>query len=64
MSTRALSPRAAVTMAAVVNLVGALCSTEVATTVGRGIVDISGGVTMELVLAAVVGAVAVNLITW
>jgi PiT family inorganic phosphate transporter len=63
-SARALSPRAAVTMAAVANLVGALYSTEVAKTVGKGIVDISGGVTLELVLAAVVGAVAWNLFTW
>jgi PiT family inorganic phosphate transporter len=63
-STRALTPRAAVSMAAVANLLGALYSTEVAKTVGKGIVDVSGGVTLRLVLAAVVGAVAWNLITW
>ena len=63
-STRALSPRAAVTMAAVANLVGALYSTEVAKTVGKGIVDVAGGVTLELVFAAVVGAVCWNLLTW
>ncbi len=63
-STRALSPRNAVLMAAVANLAGALYSTEVAKTVGKGIVDVTGGVTLELVFAAVVGAVAWNLITW
>jgi inorganic phosphate transporter, PiT family len=63
-STRALSPRVAVSMAAVANLVGALYSTEVARTVGKGIVDIAGGVSLELVLAGVVGAVVWNLVTW
>jgi len=63
-STRALSPRLAVLMAAVANLLGALYSTEVAKTVGKGIVDVAGGVTMELVFSAVFGAVAWNLITW
>jgi inorganic phosphate transporter, PiT family len=63
-STRALSPRAAVTMAAVANLIGALYSTEVAKTVGKGIVDVAGGVTLELVFSAVVGAVFWNLLTW
>ena len=63
-STRALSPRVAVSMAATANLLGALYSTEVARTVGKGIVDIGGGVTLELVLSAVVGAVVWNLVTW
>jgi PiT family inorganic phosphate transporter len=63
-STRALSPRNAVLMAAVANLCGALYSTEVAKTIGKGIVDITGGVSLELVFAAVVGAVTWNLITW
>ncbi len=63
-STRALSPRVAVTMAAIANLVGALYSTEVAKTVGKGIVDVTGGVSLELVLAAVIGAVFWNLLTW
>ena len=63
-STRALSARNAVIMAAVANLVGSLYSTEVAKTVGKGIVDVTGGVTLELVFAAVMGAVVWNLITW
>jgi PiT family inorganic phosphate transporter len=63
-STRALSPRAAVTMAAVANLIGALYSTEVAKTVGKGIVDVADGVTLELVFSAVIGAVFWNLLTW
>jgi PiT family inorganic phosphate transporter len=63
-STRALTPRVAVSMAAVANLVGALYSTEVARTVGKGIVDVAGGVTVELVFAGVAGAVVWNLITW
>jgi PiT family inorganic phosphate transporter len=63
-STRALSARNAVIMAAVANLVGSLYSTEVAKTVGKGIVDVTGGVTLELVCAAVTGAVTWNLVTW
>ena len=62
-STRALSPRVAVLMAAVLNMLGAFVGTKVAETVGAGIIE-TGGVTLELVLAAVLGAVAWNLITW
>jgi PiT family inorganic phosphate transporter len=62
-STRALSPRVAVLMAASLNLLGALISTSVAKTVGEGLVD-TELVTMELVLAALVGAVTWNFITW
>jgi inorganic phosphate transporter, PiT family len=62
-STRALSPRAAVLMAAVANLAGALVSTHVATTVGKGIVD-TQFVTLPLILAALIGAVVWNFTTW
>jgi len=62
-STRALSPRVAVLMAAGFNLLGALISTNVATTVGKGIVQ-TNLVTPELVLAAVAGAIVWNLVTW
>ncbi|HTX69067.1 MAG TPA: inorganic phosphate transporter [Thermoleophilia bacterium] len=62
-STRALSPRMAVLMAAGFNLLGALISTNVATTVGKGIVQ-TNLVTPELVLAAVAGAIVWNLVTW
>ena len=62
-STRALSPRMAVLVAAIFNLVGALVSVGVASTVGKGIVD-TGLVTLPLVLSALVGAVAWNFTTW
>jgi len=62
-STRALSPRVAVLMAAGLNLLGAFLYTGVAHTVGEGLVD-TDLVTLPLVLAALVGAVAWNLITW
>jgi len=62
-STRAISPRVAVLMAASLNLVGALLYTGVAKTVGEGLVD-TDLVTLPLVLAALVGAVAWNFTTW
>jgi PiT family inorganic phosphate transporter len=63
-STRALSPRVALGLAAVFNLIGSLVSTKVANTVG-GI--ISAPATTEglvVVFAAVVGAITWNLVTW
>lgn len=64
-STKVLSPRTAVTMAAILNLVGALLGSEVASTLGKGIVntDVVMGSTI-LVLAALIGAIAWNLLTW
>lgn len=62
-STRALAPRLAVAFAGVLNFAGAFVSTKVAATVGKGIVD-TGAVTVEVVLAGVVGATAWNLVTW
>jgi PiT family inorganic phosphate transporter len=62
-STRALSPRAAVLSAAVLNFAGAFVSFEVAATVAKGIVD-ADAVTLDVVLAGVVGAITWNLITW
>jgi inorganic phosphate transporter, PiT family len=64
-STKALTPRVALGLAAVMNLVGALISTKVAATVGSGIIDPptgSGG--LQVVFAALVGAIVWNLITW
>jgi PiT family inorganic phosphate transporter len=64
-STKALSPRAAVLMAAVLNFLGALLGEEVAQTLGSGIVNpavVAGS--HLLVLAALIGAIAWNLITW
>jgi phosphate/sulfate permease len=65
-STRALTPRVALAMAAVCNVVGALISTKVASTVGSGIIPPpTGGTTgLLVVLAALGGAIAWNLLTW
>jgi inorganic phosphate transporter, PiT family len=62
-STRAISPRVAVLMAASLNLLGALVSTSVAKTVGSGLVN-TDLVTQQVVLAALIGAIAWNLTTW
>src|SRR4051812_45378247 len=62
-STRALSPRMAVLIAAIANLAGAFVTTAVAKTVGSGIID-TGLATPKTVLAAVIGATAWNLLTW
>ncbi len=64
-STKALTPRVALALAAVMNLIGALISTEVAKTVGEGIIDTPRGNNgLEIVFAALVGAIVWNLITW
>jgi inorganic phosphate transporter, PiT family len=64
-STRALTPRTALAMAAVLNLVGAFLGTEVAQTVGKGIIDAPEGLPgLTVVLAALLGAISWNLITW
>ena len=62
-STRALSPRKAVLVAAIANLAGAFVTTAVAKTVGKGIID-TGLATETTVLAALLGAITWNLITW
>src|SRR5215210_2294713 len=62
-STRALSPRMAVAIAAVANLAGAFVTTAVAKTVGKGIID-TGLANEKTVLAALIGAIVWNLITW
>jgi PiT family inorganic phosphate transporter len=64
-STRALAPRTALLMAAVMNLVGAFLGTEVATTVGSGIIAAPQGIPgLLVVLCALLGAIAWNLLTW
>src|ERR671927_1612638 len=62
-STRALSPRLAVLVAAIANLAGAFVTTAVAKTVGKGIID-TGLANEKTVLAALLGAITWNLITW
>ncbi|WP_433280314.1 anion permease [Pseudonocardia xinjiangensis] len=64
-ATRALAPRTALALAAVMNLVGAFLGTEVASTVGSGIIEEPQGSSgLLVVLAALVGAIVWNLITW
>jgi phosphate/sulfate permease len=64
-STKALTPRAALALASVMNLVGAVISTKVAATVGAGIIDAPTGTSgLQVVFAALIGAIAWNLITW
>ncbi|MDR2462831.1 MAG: inorganic phosphate transporter, partial [Verrucomicrobiales bacterium] len=62
-STRALSPRAAIVLAAACNLFGALIGVAVAKTIGSGIVD-TGAVTLSTIAAALIGAIVWNLLTW
>ena len=62
-STRALTVKAAIFMAAFLNFAGAMVSTKVASTIGKGIVD-ANNVTQLVVLAGVLGAILWNLITW
>lgn len=61
--TRALSIRNAVILCAGLNFLGALSSTAVATTMGKGIVD-PKDVTHQVVAAALLGAIIWDLITW
>jgi PiT family inorganic phosphate transporter len=61
--TRALSPRPAVLISAAANLAGAFVTTAVATTVGKGLID-TGLATEKTVLAALLGAIVWNLMTW
>ncbi|WP_402462756.1 inorganic phosphate transporter [Isoptericola aurantiacus] len=66
-STRALTPRIAVAMAAVMNFVGALLGTAVAETIATSIVNLDGeGPVQALIvlLGALVGAIAWNLLAW
>jgi inorganic phosphate transporter, PiT family len=62
-STRALGPRPAVVSAAILNFAGAFVSLKVAATVATGIVDPSV-ISLDVVLAGLVGAITWNLITW
>ncbi|MGW0607045.1 anion permease [Streptomyces sp. NPDC002640] len=62
-STGAMKPKTAVAMSAVLNLVGAFLSVEVANTISKGLVDESG-IQPEVIFAALVGAILWNLLTW
>jgi inorganic phosphate transporter, PiT family len=64
-STRALTPRVALVMAAVGNFVGAHFGAKVASTVGSGLVDLPTGLaSLGVVFAGVLGAIGWNLLTW
>src|SRR5690349_6088662 len=63
-STRALTPRIALILAAVMNFVGALLGQQVAHTVSDVISPPEGNAGMLVVLAGLLGAIAWNLITW
>ncbi|HKE69539.1 MAG TPA: inorganic phosphate transporter, partial [Nocardioidaceae bacterium] len=64
-STRALTPRVALILGAVMNFVGAFLGTGVAETVGKGVINAPSGTQgLTVVLGALVGAILWNLITW
>jgi PiT family inorganic phosphate transporter len=62
-STKVLTPRQAILLAAMGNLAGAMAGTAVAGTIGRGLVD-THVVTMQTVLCALLGAIVWDLLTW
>ncbi len=66
-ATGALKPKTAVLLAAVLNLVGAFLSTEVAKTISGGIVredQISSAIFPAVILAGLIGAITWNMLTW
>jgi PiT family inorganic phosphate transporter len=64
-STRALTPRVALAMAAVFNLIGSFLGAKVAKTVGSGIIDLRAEKgALVVVFAALIGAITWNLLTW
>jgi PiT family inorganic phosphate transporter len=62
-STRALPPRVAITLASLLNFAGAFISLEVAATVAKDVVE-GGAITPTVVFAGLIGAIAWNLTTW
>jgi inorganic phosphate transporter, PiT family len=62
-STRALAPRTAITLASILNFAGAFVSLKVAATIATGIIN-AGQVTETIAFAGLVGAIAWNLLTW
>jgi len=63
-STRALTPRIALALAAVMNLVGAFLGQEVANTVGSVIQPENGRAGLVIVMGGLLGAIAWNIVTW
>src|SRR5215217_319718 len=62
-SMRAMSPRVAVGLAAILNFVGAFLSLQVAATIANGIVE-ADLITLPIVFAGLIGAIFWNLLTW
>lgn len=62
-STKVLSPRMAIVLAAATNLIGALYGTAVAKTISSGLVD-AKFVSSQTIICALVGAIVWNLLTW
>src|SRR3954453_408946 len=64
-STKVLTPRQAVLMAACTNLLGALWGTAVAKTISSGLVDTKlVTLTSDVIICALIGAIVWNLLTW
>lgn len=63
-STRAITPRHAIMMAAVLNFAGAMVSTGVAKTIGGDIVSNPAQISLEVIVAALMGSIIWNVVTW
>lgn len=62
-STRVMRPTTAVIYGGVLNFAGAMMGTEVAATIGKGLVDATS-ISLETVLCTIIAAIVWNLITW
>jgi PiT family inorganic phosphate transporter len=62
-STRVMTPRVAIVMAAVMNLIGAFAGTAVAKTVGSGLI-VGQAVTQVTIISALIAAIIWDLVTW
>jgi inorganic phosphate transporter, PiT family len=62
-STRVMTPRQAILLSTVFNLIGALAGTAVAKTIGKGLVD-TNLITLTALVCALLGGIAWNLFTW
>ncbi|MCH4167352.1 MAG: inorganic phosphate transporter [Megasphaera sp.] len=63
-STRAISPRHAIMMAAILNFAGAMISTGVAKTIGGDLVLNPAQISLEVIIAALIGSIIWNIVTW
>ncbi|MCI1248795.1 MAG: inorganic phosphate transporter [Megasphaera sp.] len=63
-STRAISPRHAIMMAATLNFAGAMISTGVAKTIGGDLVLNPAQISLEVIIAALIGSIIWNIVTW